>query len=81
MFVKRRGAQEKTIVQLKGEYALAVVPAKHYAANSAWQQLGILANNLIRGFQLDPLAESKPRSRKRIYSYWYEIWLERTPSP
>jgi hypothetical protein len=46
-----------------------VVPTKHYAANSAWQQLSILAHNLIRSFQLETLAEPKPRSRKRTYAY------------
>jgi hypothetical protein len=34
-FACGRGAQEKTIAELKGEYALDVVPTKHYAANSA----------------------------------------------
>ena len=28
---------------------------------STWQQLGILAHNLIRSFQLDTLTEPKPR--------------------
>ncbi len=66
-----RGAQEKTIAELKGEFALDVVPTKHCAANSAWQQLSILAHNLIKSFQLDTLAEPKPRSRKRTYSYLF----------
>jgi hypothetical protein len=70
-FACGRGAQEKTIAELKGEYALDVVPTKHYAANSAWQQLGILAHNLIRSFQLETLAEPKPRSRKRTYAYLF----------
>ena len=70
-FACGRGAQEKTIAELKGEYALDVVPTQHYAANSAWQQLGILAHNLIRSFQLDTLAEPKPRSRKRTYAYLF----------
>jgi hypothetical protein len=70
-FACGRGAQEKTIAELKGEYALDVVPTKHYAANSTWQQLGILAHNLIRSFQLDTLAEPKPRSRKRTYAYLF----------
>jgi Transposase DDE domain group 1 len=70
-FACGRGAQEKTIAELKGEYALDVVPTKHYAANSAWQQLGILAHNLIRSFQLDTLAEPKARSRKRTYAYLF----------
>ena len=48
-----------------------VVPTKHYAANSAWQQLSILAHNLIRSFQLETLAEPKPRSRKGPYAYLF----------
>src|SRR5206468_196817 len=42
---------------------------KHVAANSAWQQLSVLAHNLARSFQLDTLATPKPRSRKRTYAY------------
>ena len=54
-FACGRGAQEKTFAELEGEFALDVVPTKHYAATSAWQQLSILAHNLIRNFQLaDP---------------------------
>ncbi len=68
-FICGRGAQEKTLAELKGEFALDVVPTRHYGANSAWQQLSVLAHNLIRSFQLDTLAEPKPRSRKRTYSY------------
>ena len=70
-FACGRGAQEKTFAELKGEFALDVVPTKHYAANSAWQQLSILAHNLIRTFQLETLAEPKPRSRKRTYAYLF----------
>jgi len=68
-FICGRGAQEKTIAELKGEFALDVVPTRHYGANSAWQQLSVLAHNLIRSFQLDTLAEPKPCSRKRTYTY------------
>ncbi len=70
-FACGRGAQEKTFAELNGEFALDVVPTKHYAANSAWQQLSILAHNLIRSFQLETLAEPKPRSRKRTYAYLF----------
>ena len=66
-----RGAQEKTIAELKGEFALDVVPTKDYTANSAWQQLSILAHNWSASFQLDTLAEPKPRSRKRTYAYLF----------
>jgi len=68
-FICGRGAQEKTVAELKGEFALDVIPTRHYGANSAWQQLSILAHNLIRSFQLDTIAVPKPRSRKRTYTY------------
>jgi len=68
-FINGRGAQEKTLAELKGEFALDVVPTAHYGANRAWQQLSILAHNLARSFQLDTLATPKPRSRKRTDAY------------
>src|SRR5713101_5310379 len=69
-FSAGRGAQEKTFAELKGEFALDVVPTNHYGANSAWQQLAILAHNLLRSFQLhSTIATPKPRSRKRTYAY------------
>jgi DDE family transposase len=70
-FACGRGAQEKTFAELKGEFALDVVPTKHYAANSAWQQFSILAHNLIRSFQLETLATPKARSRKRTYTHLF----------
>jgi hypothetical protein len=70
-FVCGRGAQEKTLAELKGEFALDVVPTNHYAANSAWQQLSVLAHNLVRSFQLDTGAEPKRRSRKRTYAFLF----------
>src|SRR2546428_2120226 len=69
MTIGGRGAQEKTFAELKGEFALAVVPTKHYGANSAWQQLSILAYNVARSFQLDTGAAPRRRSRKRTYTY------------
>ena len=69
-FAAGRGAQEKTIAELKGEFALDAVPTNHYGANSAWQQLCVLAHNLMRSFQLHlSLATPKPPSRKRTYAY------------
>jgi Transposase DDE domain group 1 len=68
-FAAGRGAQEKTIAELKGEFALDAVPSRDYGANSAWQQLSILAHNLLKGFQLDTLAPAKPRSPKRTALY------------
>jgi hypothetical protein len=60
----------KRLQEMKTQFALGVVPTNHYAAKSAWQQLSILAHNLIVGFQLHTnLADRKPRSRKRTHSY------------
>src|ERR687892_1738369 len=68
-FIGGRGAQEKTIAELKGEFALDVVPTRHYGANCAWQQLSVLAYNVARSFQLDTIATPRRRSRKRTYAY------------
>src|SRR5262249_12009461 len=68
-FIGGRGAQEKTIAELKGEFALDVVPTRHYSANCAWQQLSILAYNVARSFQLHTIATPRRRSRKRTYAY------------
>jgi hypothetical protein len=68
-FVCGRGAQEKTFAELKGEFALDVIPTNHYGANSAWQQLSVLAHNVAHSFQLATLAEERPRSRKRTYAF------------
>ena len=51
------------------KFALDVVPTKSYAANSAWQQLNVLAHNLCRSFQLDTIAETKGFSRKRTCTH------------
>ncbi len=71
-FMAGRGAQEKTFAELKGEWALDVVPTHHYGANSAWQQISILGHNLLRNFQLHTLATPKPRSRKRTYGFFLQ---------
>ena len=68
-FIGGRGAQEKTIAELKGEFALDVVPTRHYGANCAWQQLSILAYNVARSFQLDTIADpatSLPQTHVRV---------------
>lgn len=71
-FMAGRGAQEKTFAELKGEWALDVVPTHHYGANSAWQQISILGHNLLRNFQLQTLATQKPRSRKRTFRFFLQ---------
>jgi hypothetical protein len=68
-FTAGRGAQQKTFAELKGEFALVVVPTNHDGAKSAWPQRSILAHNLLRSFQLhSALATPKPRSRKPTYA-------------
>ena len=68
-FAAGRGGQEKTFAELRSQFALDVVPTKSYAANSAWQQLNVLAHNLCRSFQLDTIAETKSISRKRTCTH------------
>jgi hypothetical protein len=69
-FMSGRGAQEKTFSELKNDLAFDVIPTNHYAANSAWQQLCVLAHNLMRSFQLDTaIAQDKRRPRKRTAVY------------
>ena len=68
-FMAGRGAQEKTLAELKSEFALDTVPTNHYGANSAWQQLSIPAYNVSRGFQLATLATPQRRGRKRTFSF------------
>ncbi len=68
-FAAGRGAQEKTLSELRGEFGLDVVPTNNYQANNAWQQLSVLTHNLFRDFQLDTLEQKKTRTRKRTFSY------------
>ena len=56
--VRHRGNHEKTIAQLKTALAFHSVPTQTYAANSAWQQLVVLAHNLLTNFQLETGAPS-----------------------
>ena len=64
-----RGAQEKTIAELKDGFAFDTIPTKRYAANSAWQWLSVLAHNLHRSFQLSVTEEKRRRSPKRTFLY------------
>jgi len=64
-FMCGRGAHEKTIGELKSGLAFDTVPTHHYGANSAWQQIVVLAHNLLTNFQIETGAASRPRSQKR----------------
>jgi hypothetical protein len=59
------GAAVRRRRQLKGGFALHSIPTNAYAANSAWQQLVVLAHNLLTNFQIETGAECRPASRKR----------------
>ena len=63
-FACGRGNHEKTIAQLKTGLAFHSVPTQTYAANSAWQQLVVLAHNLLTNFQLETGAPARRRTRK-----------------
>jgi hypothetical protein len=71
-FMAGRGAQEKTLAELKDGFAFDSVPTNHYAANSAWQQLSVLAMNLLRCFQMETTAPARSRTRKRTFLYVLE---------
>lgn len=64
-FMCGRGTHEKALGELKGGLAFSTIPTRHYAANSAWQQLVVLAHNLLTNFQIETGAESRHRSEKR----------------
>ncbi len=67
-FACGRGNHEKTIAQLKTWLAFHSVPTQTYAANSAWQQLVVLAHNLLTNFQLEtggPAAAPHPEAHRR----------------
>lgn len=64
-FACGRGNHEKTIAQLKTGLAFHTVPTMAYAANSAWQQLVVLAHNLLTNFQIETGAPRRTPTRKR----------------
>lgn len=69
-FMAGRGAQEKTIAELKTGLAFDSVPSKRYAADSAWQWLSVLAHNLHRDLQLSlRTEENRHRTKKSTYIY------------
>jgi hypothetical protein len=63
-FMCGRGMHEKVIGELKGSLAFATIPTHHYGANSAWQQIVVLAHNLLANFQIETGARHRARSRK-----------------
>jgi hypothetical protein len=71
-FMCGRGTHERVYGELKTGFAFACVPSMHYAANSAWQCLSVLAFNLSRSFQLATTSARRPRTAKRRALYLFE---------
>tara|TARA_B100000315_G_scaffold191262_1_gene181452 strand:+ start:42 stop:1535 length:1494 start_codon:yes stop_codon:yes gene_type:complete len=68
-FMGGRGMHEKAIGELKTGLAFDAIPTDDYQANSAWQQLVILAHNLLTNFQIE--TGLTPRNRtSRNTSRW-----------
>lgn len=64
-FMSGRGAQEKVIGELKDGLAFDTVPTNHYGANSAWQQVVVMAYNLVANFQVATGTAVRARTQKR----------------
>ena len=64
-FMCGRGGHEKAYGELKSGFAFASVPSLQYAANSAWQQLSVLAFNLMRSFQVAAGLTQRPLAARR----------------
>lgn len=64
-FMAGRGTHEQAYAELKSGFAFDAVPSQRYAANGAWQQLNIMAFNLVRRFQMAAVAEKRATSGKR----------------
>ena len=69
-FMAGRGAHEKTLGELKQNFAFGSVVTNDWDANSTWQLLSALTHNLVQDFQLKAgLATPRQNSRKRTYRY------------
>lgn len=69
-FMAGRGAHEKTLGELKQNFAFGSVVTNDWDANSTWQLLSAITHNLVRDFQLNAgLAKPRRNHRKRTYRY------------
>ena len=69
-FMAGRGAHEKTLGELKQNFAFGSVVTNDWDANSTWQLISALTHNLARDFQLKTgLATVRKNTRKRTYRY------------
>lgn len=68
-FMAGRGAHEKTLGEWKQHFGLETIPTQYRWANTAWQQITVLALNLIRSFQISTGAAKHSSTWKRTYGY------------
>jgi hypothetical protein len=68
-FMGGRGMHEKAIGELKTGLAFDSIPTDDYQANSAWQQMVILAHNLLTNFQIETTLTPRNRTLKNT-SRW-----------
>jgi hypothetical protein len=68
-FLAGRGGHEKTLAEVKQHLAFATVPTNDWDANSTWQLLSTITHNLVRQFQIETGAVSRPNGRKRTYRF------------
>ena len=59
-----RSLHEK-IIELKSTLALKTISTHQYEANGPWQQLVLLAHNLLANFQMETGVMERPRTYKR----------------
>ena len=84
-FYNGRCAIEHGISELKGEFGFASIPTKSYTGNGAYQQISVMAYNLVRNFQIDTnLTEKRDpgcsrtnllefRSLKTLRLHWLNV--------
>jgi hypothetical protein len=71
-FMAGRGGHEKTLGELKQNFAFDAIPTNDRMANSAWQLISVLTLNLMRRFQIAMGAKRRRRSWKRTFEYVFQ---------
>jgi hypothetical protein len=68
-----RCAMERQIGEIKTDFGFDIIPTRDYRANSAYQQISLMAYNLIRNFQIDAgIAEPRESSQSRTSVYQFK---------
>lgn len=71
-FMAGRGGHEKSLGELKSQFAFDAIPTNHRQANSAWQMLSVLAFNLVRSFQIALGARRRHPTWKRTFGWIFQ---------